>query len=210
MLKASALLSFFCALLGVHGLAFGAAPNIPACDGNGCGEYVETVPSFALKDAIGVNHTSASLYKDSGMLLMITVPNLTQYERQKRWEKLLKNENWPTLNAPRCVVLEDLSQQEGYKEKARHLMQEKSREESRETFLIDETGDVRRQFGVQQNETVILLVDTHGNVVHHEFDDIETETDAARRINRIAHQLSHAVSATLTAMKETATNSREK
>ena len=194
----------FCALIAIQGSVFSADHRdaaIPACDGNGCGEYVETVPDFSLKDATGKNHTSASLYKDSGMLLMITVPNLTQYERQKRWEKLLKNENWPTINAPRCVVLEDLSQQEGYKDKARNLMQEKSREESREMFLIDETGNVRRQFGVQQNETVILLVDTHGNVVHHEFDDIETEQEAARRIARIVHQLSHAVSATVAAIK---------
>ncbi len=188
--------------------AFGAEPF--HCDGNGCGEYVETVPEFSLKDAAGVNHTSASLYKDSGMLLMITVPNLTQYERQKRWEKLLKNESWPEIHAPRCVVLEDLSQQDSYKDKARHLMQEKSREESRETFLIDETGIVRRKFGVQQNETVILLVDAHGNVVHHEFDDEETETEAARRISRIVHQLSHAMSATVAAAIKSTTEPRGK
>ena len=188
--------------------AFAAEPF--HCDGNGCGEYVETVPEFTLKDAAGTGHISSSLYKDNGMLLMITVPNLTQYERQKRWEKLLKNESWPELHAPRCVVLEDLSQQDSYKDKARHLMQEKSREESRETFLIDETGNVRRQFGVQQNETVILIVDAHGNVVHHEFDDIETETEAARRITRIVHQLSHAMSATVAAAIKSTTDSRGK
>jgi hypothetical protein len=173
------------------------------CDGNGPGEYVETVPNFTLKDAFGASHRADSLYNEHGMLLMITVPNLTQYERQKRWEKLMKHEGWPSDHAPRCVVLEDLSQQSSYKEKARKLMQDKSHEESRELFLVDEDGSVRRQFGVQQNETVLLLIDNHGNVVHHEMDDADNEDAAARRVSRLVRQFAESIRAATVAVVRT-------
>lgn len=217
-MKTAALSSLICALflIAVPSLASDHATNIahdrsiPAsearpvhsCDGNGPGDYVEAVPEFTLKDCNGTAHDSTSLYKERGMLLMITVPNLTQYERQKRWEKLIKQQGWPENNAPRCVVLEDLSQQESYKEKARRLMQDKSHEDNRELFLVDEDGNVRRQFGVQQNETVILLIDNSGNVVHHEVDDVDTEIEASRRVARLVRQLANALrSATVAAIQ---------
>ena len=173
------------------------------CDGNGPGDFVESVPDFTLKDALGTTHRANSLYAERGMLLMITVPNMTQYERQKRWEKLIKREGWPSEHAPRCVVLEDLSQQSSYKDKARKAMQEKSHEESRELFLVDEDGSVRRQFGVQQNETVVLLIDNHGNVVHHEMDDVDNEDAAARRVSRLVRQLAESLRAATVAVIST-------
>ena len=49
-------------------------------------------------------------------------------------------------------------------------------------MLVDEDGAVRRSFGVQSNETVILLVDANGNVIHHEADFVEPDMEAARRL----------------------------
>jgi hypothetical protein len=149
---------------------------------NGNGSFSTAVPQFTLKDSSGTEHSPDSLYKDTGMLLMITVPNLTQYERQKKWEKWIKKEAWPEQNAPRCVVVEDMSQQESYKDRARKLIADKGREDTHTLFLIDETGDTRRDFGVAQNETVILLVDSSGTVIHNESDDVEPERESAHRI----------------------------
>ena len=161
-------------------------------DGNGAGPYAGVVPDFKLKDCSGQNHNSESLFKERGTLLMVTVPNLTQYERQKKWEKYIKQAGWPQENAPKCVVIEDLSQQPGHRDKAFRCMQDKAREESRELFLVDESGDVRRALGVDQNETVILIVDSSGSVVHHEADEVEPNQESAQRVARYIRKLAEA------------------
>jgi hypothetical protein len=149
-------------------------------NGNGC--FTAAVPQFTLKDSSGNEHSHETLYKETGMLLMLTVPNLTQCERQKKWEKWIKKEAWPEQNAPRCVVVEDMSQQENYKERARKAIADKGREDTHTLFLIDETGETRREFGVAQNETVILLVDSSGTIIHNESDDVEPERESAHRV----------------------------
>ncbi len=163
-------------------------------DGNGCGPYAGIVPEFKLKDCNGASHDCASLYKERGMLLMVTVPNLTQYERQKKWEKLVKQAGWPQENAPKCVILQDMSQS-GHRDKALRMMQDKVREDNREVFLVDETGDVRRSFGVRQDETVLLLIDSCGCVVHHETDEVEPDRESAQRVAGYVRKLAAAARA---------------
>lgn len=149
---------------------------------NSCGEYVPQVPEFSLKDPRGEAHTSASLYANNGMLIMLTAPNLTQYEKQKRWEKYIAKQRWPLNNAPRRVLLEDLSQQETFKERVRSMMAEKYDPQGELMVIVDEDGAVRRRFGVQNNETVLLLVDASGKVIHHEADFVEPDMDSAKRL----------------------------
>jgi hypothetical protein len=156
---------------------------------NGNGVYPSTVPQFSLKDASGAAHSSEELHRECGMLLMLTVPNMTQCERQKRWEKWIKKEGWPEQNAPRCVVIEDMSQQETYKDRARRAIEDKSKEDSRTLFLVDETGDVRRNFGIEQNETVILIIDSSGTVIHNEGDEVEPERESAHRVAQQVRKL---------------------
>ena len=151
-------------------------------EANGSGEFAEKIPQFSLKDPAGEAHTSASLVSGNGMLIMLTVPNLSQYEKQKRWDKWLSKQTWPKANAPRRVLLEDLSQQELFKEKVRGMMAEKYNPNGDIMVLVDEDGKVRRDFGVQSNETVILVVDASGKIVHHESDFVEPDMDAARRV----------------------------
>ena len=89
---------------------------------NGSGEYSEKVPEFSLKDPLGVAKDSASLFAPHGMLIMLTVPNLTQYEKQKCWDKCMSKLTWPVNASPRRVLLEDLSQQETFKDRVRSMM----------------------------------------------------------------------------------------
>ena len=150
---------------------------------NDSGPSGNKIPEFALKDPLGKVKHGEKLYGECGMLIMLTVPNLSQYEKQTRWQKVLKKEKWPEQFAPTCVVLEDLSQQVAFKERARAAIKERcATEPSNVVVLIDEDGAVRRKFGVQENETVIFLVDASGRILHQETDDAEPGPEAARRI----------------------------
>jgi hypothetical protein len=145
-------------------------------------QSTDYIPDFTLKDPPGTVLKGDSLYKNTGMLVMITVPNLTQYERQKRWEGLMNKYHWPERNAPQRVLIEDLSQQVTYKEKARFMMKKYYKPGGDLVVLIDENGDVRRGFGVMNNETNIFLCDTKGRILHCVADDVEPDEDAAKRI----------------------------
>jgi hypothetical protein len=196
----SALLIAFALVLLCLAHAMAADKNEPAkvrVDGrksgkgaNGNGDYVEKVPEFSLKDPLGVVLDSPSLYAPNGMLIMLTVPNLTQYEKQKQWEKAIAKMPWPAKNAPRRVLLEDLSQQETFKDRVRSMMAEKYNPQGDIKVIVDEDGAVRRSFGVQQNETVILLVDAKGHIIHHEADYVEADADSARRLMGQVRELS--------------------
>lgn len=156
----------------------------------GPGHFIERIPTMNLTCIEGKKVMSNELFKQSGMLLMITAPNLEQYEKQKRWDKQIRKAGWPTENAPRCVVLQDLSQQETYRERALKMMSEKAQEDKLLTFVIDDTGDLRRSFNVHENETVLLLIDKDGNVVHHEHNDIEPDPESARRVSKLVKAMS--------------------
>ena len=148
-----------------------------------------TSTQFTLKDPHGTTISSESIYKATGMLVMVSVPNLTQYERQKKWERYMKGQRWPQQCAPQRVLIEDLSQQQTYKEKARFMMKQAYKPGGDTVVLVDEDGDVRRQLGVQNNETVIVLVDTKGRVLHVESDDVEPDQEAAHRLNSFVCKL---------------------
>jgi hypothetical protein len=152
-------------------------------------DEADRIPSFSIKDPLGVEHASAKLYGSTGMLVMLTVPNLTQYERQQRWEKWVAKQKWPEHYAPQRVLIEDLSQQQMFKEKARGLMKDKYDPNGDVVVLVDETGCVRRQFGVDVNETVIFLIDANGKIVHSEGDDVEPDRISAQRLISHVRQL---------------------
>ncbi|MCW8131572.1 MAG: hypothetical protein KIS92_14585 [Planctomycetota bacterium] len=172
-----------------------AAPEIKGA--NGPGLFTAKLPEFKIKDPHGKELTGAELSRDHGMVLMLTVPNLSQYEKQMRWQRLLKKELWPKENPPTRVVLQDLSQQETFKDKARSMMQEKYKPEPGGlVVLVDETGEVRRKFNVCQNETVILVFDARGRLVHHEADDVTPDPESARRVLKVVKGLTEAAAPT--------------
>jgi hypothetical protein len=149
---------------------------------NGAGNYAARVPDFEVPDVMGVSHKARQLYRSNGAVIMLTVPNLTQYEKQKRWARWLKKEGYPTSNGPRCILLQDISQQPSYRERVTKMMREKAEEEKHLVMIMDEGGALRKKFGVLENETVILVVDADGKVIHHEADDVEPELESARRV----------------------------
>jgi hypothetical protein len=191
-------------VLALSGIA-AESQTVTFSEGNGCGSFAAIAPDFKLKDAFGKNYESRLLYRERGMVVMVSTTNLTQYERQKKWEKYIKQAGVPRDNAPACVVIEDVSQQSSHRDKAIQMMQEKSREDSRELFLIDENGEVRRSFGVDQNETVILIVDSSGCVVHHESDEVEPCTDSGQRVARFIRKLAEAAQSAAVAVAQTHT-----
>jgi len=145
-------------------------------------EDPDKIADFACKDPLGVEHKGTDLYGSTGMLVMLTVPNLTQYEKQQRWEKWVAKQKWPEHNAPQRVLIEDLSQQQTFKEKARAMMKQCYDKKGDVVVLVDEDGNVRRQFGVNQNETVIFLIDASGRIIHSESDDVEPDRISAQRL----------------------------
>ena len=157
--------------------------------GNGHGQFAAFAPDFKVKDPTGVEHNSTDLFGKTGMLIMITVPNLTQYEKQKAWDKYVEKHPWPERGAPQRVLLEDLSQQTTYKEKVRGMMKQCYKPEKNMIVAVDEDGSIRRAFGVMNNETVILLVDSSGRIIHNESDDVEPDSEAASRLMRQVRQL---------------------
>ncbi|MBI3830448.1 MAG: hypothetical protein HY291_13090 [Planctomycetes bacterium] len=159
---------------------------------NGSGAFQSAAPVFSLKDPHGKEFRGDDLIKKNGMLLMLTVPNLSQYEKQVRWQRYLKKEAWPKEHTPACVLLQDMSQQETFKEKARSIMKEKYDPTAGVVVLVDETGDVRRKFGVSANETVILVVDAKGRIVHHEADDSEADAESAKRVMNVVRAMASA------------------
>lgn len=169
-----------------------AAPSKPLPGANGSGAFQANAPVFSLKDPHGKEIRGGELIRKNGMLLMLTVPNLSQYEKQVRWQRYLKKEAWPKEQTPACVLLQDLSQQETFKEKARSIMKEKYNPAGGVVVLVDETGDVRRKFGVSPNETVILVVDAKGRIVHHESDDSEADAESAKRVMNVVRAMAAA------------------
>jgi hypothetical protein len=153
------------------------------------GECLGLTPEFSLKDPVGKEFGGDELCRPTGMLVMLTAPTLTQYEKQKKWEKVMNRQRWPKSAAPRRVLIEDLSQQNSYKEKARAMMKQAYKSDGEMAVLIDESGDVRRAFGVQNDETVIVLCDAHGRILHIVSDDVEPNDSAAQKLSAQVNRL---------------------
>ena len=173
----------------ISSLSFGSFATEKSEAGNGHGQFSARAPAFVLKDPAGGEHRGAEIFGKYGMLIMITVPNLAQYEKSKLWDKYLEKHPWPAHNAPQRVLLEDLSQQTSFKEKVRGLMKQAYKPDEKLLVVVDENGDVRRGFGIMNNETVILLVDSDGRIVHNECDDVEPGHESATRLMRQVKQL---------------------
>jgi peroxiredoxin len=122
----------------------------------------DQVPEFQLKDPSGGVHTQKDL-QERGAVIVISIPNVKHSENQSRWTNGIKK-GVPETGA-QVVVIEDLSQS-NVREKAVKGMRENFKPGQRTLLLVDETGEVRRAFGVPQDETTILVVDRQGGVAH--------------------------------------------
>ena len=154
------------------------------------GNYLEKIPDFTLKDPAAGSHTGESLLKDTkkGLVVIVTIPNAKHGPMQSRWQSKLMKKNWP--EGMKMVLLEDLSQAGMVKEKAEKGMKDGFKPGKEPLLLVDETGEVRRTFGVGQDMTVCLIFDPKGNLVHAEdgqssIESTEPSVDVVQRVQKI-------------------------
>ena len=120
------------------------------------------LPTFSLKDPDGVTHSSKSLVKN-GMVMVVTAPTMKQSGAQKGWDKLLE-ETMPKGGA-KLVFLEDM-QPSAFKGTAKKEMKKDYKEGGVTTLLIDETGKIRQELGIDKNTTAVLAYNKDGELVH--------------------------------------------
>ena len=141
------------------------------------------VPQFKLQDPAGAEHSNEALTK-TGAVLIVTIPNVKHGDLQGKWSRDLTKKGWPE-NYPRLVFLEDISQSsEAIRGRAIKSMKDKYKPGASTLLLMDMTGDVRRNFQIQNDETVLLIVDKNGNVIHAEEE--EPSDEGVARVLKIA------------------------
>jgi hypothetical protein len=122
------------------------------------------LPEFSLKDPRGRVFTRKDLLVD-GAVVVATAPTLNNKGVQEQWSKLLKAAKH--RNKGRLVFLEDLSQS-SFKETARRGMRKQSDAGEEPLLLIDPEGALRKKLGVEKKDTVVLVYDKRGKLVHEE------------------------------------------
>jgi hypothetical protein len=154
---------------------------------------VEKIPEFKLKDPMDKEYTHKYLLAVN-TVVMISIPNAKHGENQERWMALLEK-SLPDSSL-QIVVLEDLSQSDVVQD-ATEGMKERFKPGQRPLLLVDETGDVRRAFGVPDDKTAILVCDRMGTIVYRVSDitDPDKVREAAKGVVQAAKNLSSVSSA---------------
>lgn len=126
---------------------------------------VKALPEFKLKDPAGAEHAQGDL-KERGALVIITIPNVKHSAPQDQWARWVTRKGWKK-DGPRLVFVEDLSQLNDGKIKETALAKLKDRFETGKNplILLDLDGAARKAFGINVDETVVVLVNKKGEVV---------------------------------------------
>lgn len=159
------------------------------------GKYVDKVPEFTLKDPADKEHTSAEVLKNvkQGLVVLVTIPNAKHGDPQSRWQSKLMKKDWPA-DKLYFLMIEDLSQSGAVKDKALDGMKKGFKPEKQPLLLIDYTGDVRKKFQVPADETVLLVFDKDGSLLHAEDEQSTTEVsqptvEAVKRVQKVLEKL---------------------
>lgn len=153
------------ALAAAWALLAGCATERSNPDDAGDKAVVRSLPAFACKDPAGERHEIRELAKASGVVIVVTAPVLAQQSAQEGWsEQLLAKRPG---DGPSLVFLEDMSQS-WFPSTARERMQKEFKPESLPLLLLDEEGEARRALGVGEDQTVVLVYDRTGTLVHEE------------------------------------------
>lgn len=166
---------FFCALLlPFFSSNILAASNQPAA----------ALPAFELADPTGAKHTQAEI-AERGAVVIVTIPNVKHAPIQDRWARMLTSGGWKK-EGPKLVFIEDISQS-AVKEKSLENLKRRFVPGKNPLILIDETGAVRAKFGIMDDETVILVYDKKGKLVH--FVEGTPDEDLAKKAVEAATKL---------------------
>jgi hypothetical protein len=163
-----------------------AAVTAPRACAQGCA-FAGKLPEFSLKDPTDEVHGHKELLA-RGAVLIVTIPNVKHGALQEQWKRHLKKTPWPA-DGPRLAYLEDLSQS-NVPERARKGMKD-GYEPGATLLFVDPTGEVRRALRVPQDETVVLVYNREGRLVH-SVTGLETADEireAARKVRAVVDQL---------------------
>lgn len=127
--------------------------------------FAQTLPSFSLKDPDGNTFTNGSFSKD-GLVVVVTAPILKNKSAQEGWNKhLLKAK---TGSKAKLVFLEDM-QPSFFKGAAIKAMKKDYKFGKEPILLIDKSGDIRSAMKVTKKNTVVLVYNGEGKLVHSEI-----------------------------------------
>jgi len=118
--------------------------------------YAAKMPSATLADPRGVKHSLKA-----PMVILITAPTYHAEHPQESWDNALEK---AMPKGGNFVMLEDMSVSH-FKGIAKKDMK-KDWKGPPPLLLIDETGNTRKAFGVGGDETVVLVYDKGGKLVH--------------------------------------------
>jgi len=126
--------------------------------------FAQQLPDFSLADPTGEMHTNKSV-SENGVVLVITAPILSQSDDQEKWARLLLDSK--SGSKAQLVFIEDL-QPSTFKGIARSKMKDRFEPGKEPLLLLDENGKLRRAFKVIKEDTVILVYDKNGRLIHAE------------------------------------------
>lgn len=160
------------------------------------GNYVDKFPDFKLKDPADTEHASADVLKGGkkGLVVIVTIPNAKHGTSQSSWQsKIMKSKEWPA-DSMNMLLLEDLSQSGSVKDKALDGMKKGFKADKQPLLLIDYSGDARKAFGVGSDETVVLVFNAEGKLVHVEDEQSTTDVsqptvEAVKRVQKAIQKL---------------------
>lgn len=158
--------------------------NLLAIDLAAANQPVATLPAFELADPTGAKHTQAEILQ-KGAVVFVTIPNVKHAPIQDRWARMITSGGWKK-DGPKLVFIEDLSQS-AVKEKSLENLKRRFAPGKNPLILIDESGAVRAKFGIMDDETVILIYDKKGKLVH--FVEGAPDEDLAKKVVEAANKL---------------------
>ncbi len=131
---------------------------------SGAARYAQELPDFSLPDPDGIKHTKKSVLKN-GVVFVVTSPILSQSDEQEDWAKLLADSR--SGAKAQLIFLEDM-QPSNFKGEARSRMKKQFKPGQALLLLLDEKGKLRRALEVTKEDTVVLVYDTYGKLIHAE------------------------------------------
>jgi hypothetical protein len=149
-----------------------SSPSVP---------YAPKLPLLDLKDPAGKAINPASL-KNRPVVIIFSIPNSQHGKLQDTWTQVLLQGTWPTQ--ANLLLIEDMSQSL-VAEFARIEMARKYKPGTRPALLLDEQGKARIALGIPKNQTVVLVYDAQGRLIH--TDSQPPSTEAAKRVLTIVN-----------------------
>ncbi|SDT95582.1 hypothetical protein SAMN05444156_1045 [Verrucomicrobium sp. GAS474] len=147
------------------------------------GDYAREMGDQTLKDPAGGRHFSADV-KGYVVVVIFSVPDLSQGGRQKKWAKFLAEEGATRLpRAVKFALIEDMAQS-GLSGMARDEMKKEFAPKARPLLLLDETGAITHGFGIPRDRTQVLVYDKKGRLRH--VETANPTPESAGRVRQIA------------------------